>query len=269
MLDKPIAVPMQRSDGCCKVEFKRRAGLTVVDRLYQAGCCKVRFSAAEEAILINTAGGLTGGDHLAWTVRLKERTAATITTQACEKIYRSAGGVAALVETSLHVEPQASLFWLPQETILFNGSDLQRRIEADVADTGELLCLEAMAFGRKAMGEEVTQARFTDRWRIRLGGRLLHAEDLRLEGDVAAQLKRPAIARGGMAIATFVFVSRNCEAKVDRVRACLGEAGGASAFSGKLLARVVAEDSYQLRKILYPALECLMGGKPLPKVWAI
>jgi urease accessory protein len=269
LLDKPIVVPMQRSDGCCRIEFKRRAGQTVVDRLYQAGCCKARFSAADEAILINTAGGLTGGDHLSWTVRLKERTAATITTQACEKIYRSAGGLSARVETSLQVEAQASLFWLPQETILFNGSDLVRRIEADVADTGELLCLEALAFGRKAMGEEITQARFADRWRIRSGGRLIHADDLRLEGDVAAQLKRPAIARGGMAIATIAYVSHLCEAKLEGVRACLGETGGASAFSGKLLARVVAEDSYQLRKILCPALECLTGGKPVPKVWAI
>jgi urease accessory protein len=269
LLVKPIAVPMQRSDGRCTIEFTRRIDRSVVDRLFQEGCCKARFSGAGEAILINTAGGLTGGDRLEWTVAVGGRAAATITTQASEKIYRSLGGDPARVETILRVDAQAALYWLPQETILFNGSDLSRLIEADVAETGELVCFEAFAFGRKAMGESLTQCRLADRWRIRRAGRLIHADDLRLEGDVATQLGRRAIAGGGLAMATILCVSPHCEAKLDSLRAVLGEAGGASAFGGKLLARVVAKDSYELRKILFPALGCVLGDRALPKIWAV
>lgn len=51
------------------------------------------------------------------------------------------------------------------------------------------------------------------------------------------------------------------------LRAALGDHGGASAFEGKLFARVTASDGFTLRRALLPALEVLRDGRPLPRVW--
>ncbi|TIM59883.1 MAG: urease accessory protein UreD, partial [Mesorhizobium sp.] len=39
--------------------------------------------------------------------------------------------------------------------------------------------------------------------------------------------------------------------------------------SGKLLARLFAEDGYQLRKRLVPLVELLNGRAGLPKLWSL
>ena len=77
---------------------------------------------------------------------------------------------------------------------------------------------EAVVFGRSAMGEAVEQGAFTDRWRVRRDGRLVFAETVRLDGAIARMLAEPAVAGGGVAIATVLAVPGD-EAMVERVRA--------------------------------------------------
>ncbi len=72
-------------------------GRTRIGRLYQEGAAKIRMPRSASAtrwrpVLINTAGGLTGGDRIAWESRSAPAPPATVTTQACEKIYRAASG---------------------------------------------------------------------------------------------------------------------------------------------------------------------------------
>ena len=69
-----------------------------------------------------------------------------------------------------------------------------------------LLMAEAVVFGRSAMGEAVEQGAFTDRWRVRRDGRLVFAETVRLDGAIARMLAEPAVAGGGVAIATVLAV---------------------------------------------------------------
>ena len=63
---------LQRASGIGRISVGTRDGRTVLATLYQEGCAKIRLpnthSPAVEAVLINTAGGLTGGDRLAWQV---------------------------------------------------------------------------------------------------------------------------------------------------------------------------------------------------------
>ena len=73
-------------------------------------------------------------------------------------------------------------------------------------------------FGRAAMGEAVEQGALTDRWRVRRGGRLVFAETVRLDGAIAQKLAEPAVAGGGVAVAT-VLVAPADDAMVERVRA--------------------------------------------------
>jgi urease accessory protein len=263
---------LQRANGKARLVFRRRDGATRLHRLHQDGSAKIRFprmlDGVPEAVLINTAGGMTGGDVFGTEVGLEEGAHAVLTTQACERIYRSTG---ALVRVTNRIDLAAGsrLDWLPQETILFDGGRISRRLDVDLADGAELLISEATVFGRAAMGETVNSGTFRDRWRIRREGRLVFADDLCFEGAIASQLKRPAILAGNAAMATILLVASECERLLEPVRKVIADAGGASAWDGRLLARILAPDGFALRRVLIPLLAVLSAGRSLPKVWQL
>ena len=275
MIHGPTSLPdppvLQRSRGCGRIAVAADAGATRLARLYQDGCGKIRLprdARAEglEAVLINTAGGVTGGDRLAWAAEAGPGARLTLTTQACEKVYRARDG-AAEVRTTLTLDEGARLDWLPQETILFDGGALSRTLEADLAADARLLAVEAVVLGRTAMAETVGAGSLRDRWRIRREGRLLFADDLRLEGPVADLAARAAVLGGARAFASLLLVDDHAARLLEPLRAALGPLGGASAFDGRLFARVAAADGFALRRVLMPALTLLRGGAPLPRVW--
>jgi urease accessory protein len=157
------------------------------------------------------------------------------------------------------------LAWLPQETILFDGASLNRNLTADIAADATLLAVEAVIFGRKEMGEVIRSVVLRDRWRIRRGGRLVFADDIAIEG---APPGSAATLGGAGAMATLLYVAADAEARLDRLRgAVIG--GGASAWDGKLVARMLAADGFALRKALIQALWVLAGEAGLPKVWSL
>jgi urease accessory protein len=236
-------------------------------RVYEDGALRVRFPNDDhlQAIVVNTAGGITGGDRIAFDIAVEPGAAFTLTTAAAEKTYRSLGDDAT-VDVTLRVAAGGTLHWLPQETILFNGARLSRSIEADLAGDARLLLAEAVIFGRTAMRETVEQGRLLDRWRVRRDGRLVFADTLKLDGAVAAQLARRAVAAGGCAVAT-VLVAPACEEEVAAVRAqsFLGEVG-VSSWNGITLARLVARDGAALRHDLKLIVTRLAGA--LPRIWS-
>lgn len=264
---------MQRAVGHAGVSFRSLDGTTRLERLFQDGCAKIRLPKTlgvddPQAILINTAGGLTGGDRLATDVNLGANTAACVTTQACERVYRSTGPDATL-NNHLRVSAGARLAWLPQETILFDGGRLSRRLDADLEGDAELVAVEAVLFGRMAMGETLRSGLLHDRWRVRRNGRLIFADDLRFEGDIAARMAPQAVMAGRRAMATVLFTGAAPERFLELARSIIGPAGGASAWNGKFLARLVEETGLALRRRLEPLLTLLMGGRSLPKVWQL
>src|SRR6185369_17692374 len=87
------------------------------------------------------------------------------------------------VESRLIAGEGAHIDWLPQETILFEGGRLDRRLDVDLADGATLTAVEAVLLGREAMGEAARSARLRDTWRIRRNGRLIHSEATALTGD--------------------------------------------------------------------------------------
>lgn len=221
-----------------------------------------------EAILINTSGGLTGGDVIDWSVAAAASTKLSVTTQANEKIYKAASGTAS-VSTDITVGCNASVHWLPQETILFDQASLSRRLDVDLAESSEFLAVEAVLLGRRAMGEAVVNGFFRDRWRVRRNGQLIHAEEMRFEGEIAQMAQAAAVLSGQVAFATLFHTGPLSEAMLPRLRACIGNAGGASYWNGKLIARIAAPTGFDLRKILVPAISVLRNGAPVPKVWHI
>jgi urease accessory protein len=237
-----------------------------LSRMREAGASKVRFpQGGSEAILINTGGGLVGGDCFRFDITAGADSTLTLTTQAAERVYRSLGSPAS-IDVALKAEAGARLHWLPQESIMFDGAALSRRIDADVAADARLLAVESVILGRAAMGETVAEASLRDRWRIRREGRLIFADDLAFTG--APPLSKATLG-DARAFATVVLVSPDAEELFDPVRAMLDENSAASAWSGKLVARLRARDGFELRKVLIPVLSRIAEPSSLPKVWSL
>jgi urease accessory protein len=261
----------QRAEGRGHLAAKALGGRTRLAELFQEGAAKIRlpdtFDHSMEAVIINTAGGLTGGDRMNWSINAAPGTRIDVTTQACEKIYKASAGTAE-VSTSIRVGAGARVDWLPQETILFDRASLFRRLEVDLDDGAEFLAVEAILLGRKMMGEAMVTGLFRDRWRIRRSGKLIHAEELRLEGEVAALTAKKAVLSGQVAFATVLYAGGSAEANLSKVRPLLeGHIGGASQWHDKLVVRLAAADGFALRKILIPVISALRNDAPVPKVW--
>jgi urease accessory protein len=271
---QPVNRPApQRARGEGRLVTKQLAGRSRLAELYQDGCAKIRlpesFTPALEAVLINSSGGLTGGDRLSWSLRAGPGTDVTVTTQANEKIYKAAADTA-LLSSRIEAGEGARVAWLPQESILFDRASLTRELEVDLAHDAEFLAVEAIILGRTAMGESADNGLFGDRWRIRREGRLIHAEDVRLAGEIKALGQRPAVLSGRVAFATVFYSGPQAEAFLPRLRDSL-DAGysGASHWQDKLVVRIAATDGFALRKILVPVISLLRNGAPVPKVWNI
>jgi urease accessory protein len=246
-------------------------GVTRRRQLHESGSLRVRFPSPEaeglSAMFVNTAGGVAGGDRFDIGISAGEGARLTVTTAAAEKIYR-AQGPAAQLNITLKVAASSHLAWLPQETILFDRARVNRRIDIDLAESASLLLCEIVVFGRAAMGEKMLAGNFTDRWRLRLGGRLVFAETVRLDGDIGAKLARPAIAKGGVAVGTALIVPGD-EALVARIREVSGSLGGEvgiSAWNGFATARFCAQDAAKLRADMMAVLGST-GGPALPRLW--
>jgi urease accessory protein len=241
-------------------------------KVHEAGSLRVRFpNAADKAVLnaviVNTAGGMAGGDRFDIDVSVGAGAGLTVTTASAEKVYRSLGpdtGVA----VKLDVGPRGALAWLPQETILFDQVRLRRTIDVDLAPDAGLILAEAIVFGRSAMGETVLQGHLFDRWRVRVGGALVFAETLRLDGAVAQHLARRAVAGESVAIASVIKVpgdETGAAAIRDIANDFVGEVG-VSAWNGVLVVRLVAPDGAALHRDLVGALTAL-NAQPLPRLW--
>jgi len=217
----------QRAVGRLRVALCRRGEATALAGLHQAGCLKVRFPRGEnpgwaDVVTLNISGGVAAGDRLESEIAIEEAARATIAGQSAERFYRALPGAEpARVRTRITLGPGAAAEWLPQHSILFDGSALDRMLSVDLAADAWFLGVESLVFGRAAMGEEVARGRLSDVIRIRRRGRLLLHDAVRLEGPIAAHLARPAVARGARAMATLVHVAPDAEGSVERVRTAL------------------------------------------------
>jgi urease accessory protein len=264
---------LPRMEGSIRLGFVHRGGATELAALHQAGAGRVRFpkpagGAAPEAVILNTAGGLTGGDRFDVEVRLGAGAEATVTTAAAEKIYRARDGETDIA-VSLDLGPGARLAWLPQPTILFDQSRLSRRTIVTLAGDATLLAAETLIFGRMAMGEDVRHGMVRDAWRINRDGTLVLADAFRVEGGIAGALDRPATLDGARATAMLLYVAPDAAGRIDKVRALLESAqvaAGASTWNGMLVVRAMAGEGRALIQALTPLIAWL-GGRPLPRVW--
>jgi len=258
-----------RAVGSLSFSVKQVAGKTRRAIVHEAGSLRVRCPGAPaaelEAVLINTAGGVAGGDRFSLDIAAERGTRLVVTTAAAEKVYRTLGPDS-VIDVKLDVADGATLAWLPQETILFDRARMSRSIDVSLAPDATLFLAEAIVFGRSGMGETVEQGALIDRWRVRRGGKLVYAETVRLDGAIATRMAQAAVARGGVAIATVLIVPGD-EAVVAAVRALQDQFSGevgASAWNGIAAVRLVAPDGAALRRDL---IHVMTTARALPRIW--
>jgi urease accessory protein len=257
-----------RAFGRIAFEARANCGVTRRWRVREEGPLRLRCPGSPspelEAVILNTAGGIVGGDRFELDMTVAADARVIVTSTAAEKIYRSLGPDSAL-DLHLKVAAGGALAWLPQETILFNGARLTRNVRVDLADAARLIFAEAVIFGRRGMGEEMERGRLLDRWRVRRDGRMLHAEALRLDGAIATRLAQGAVAKGSGAIATVLVVPADeTAASAVRKNSFHGEVA-ASAWKGLMIVRLCARDAAALRKDLIAVLQTVRA-EPLPRL---
>jgi urease accessory protein len=267
----PVAPHHQRARGRAELGLVAAPGGARIAHLFQSAPLRVLFPDADpdepkQAALVNVAGGLAGGDSLEAALTLGPDARFTVTTPAAEKVYRSLGPVTGIC-SSLSLAEGATGEWLPQETILFDGARLSRRLDIGLSADSRLLAAEMLVLGRAARGESFARGALRDRWCIRRDGRLLWVDALHL--DPAAMAHRFTLDGAG-ALATLVLAMP--EAATHRETARDLAAGGAGIVApGLLVARWLGEAG-QVRAALAAAIVALRAqalGLParLPRLW--
>lgn len=277
MTTSPVLLPsaprLQRASGESRVAFAVRDGETRLADLYQRDPCRVLFPDSEpgdppQAVLVTTSGGVAGGDRLRMAVAAGPGARAVVATQAAEKIYRAApGSDPCRIDVAITVDAGAVLDWLPQETIVFQGSRLVRRTVAEVAPGGSLLGCEMVVLGRGASGERFISGLLLDSWSVRRSGRLAWTDTLRVEGET------PEGAGFGSAnaLATVIGVWDEPQSFFEKARPLLEIEGkvraGVTVVNGVMVARLLGEAT-QVREAGIRFLSGLRGQK-MPRVWHV
>lgn len=266
---------LPRSFGHARISFTQGDdGRTRAGALFQEGCLKLRLPRVgpdeTELVIMNTAGGMTGGDVTTTEVTVEEGARVTATAPGSERIYRALSGNA-VMNQRLRVDRGGRLDWLPQETILFNRGRLARRTEVDLQEGAVATIVESILLGRAAMGETVTSGHLSDLWTVRRGGRLIFADALRLADPFPACTGHPATLDGNRAMATIIHAGEGLGALCDSIRehfaGLCNAIAGAGIVNGILLVRIVAGDAMALRRAMIPALSVLRDGRAVPRLW--
>ncbi|MCL4125596.1 UNVERIFIED_CONTAM: hypothetical protein GTU68_028047 [Idotea baltica] len=238
--------------------------------LHQSGCVKAMLPRNHapliDGVLINTAGGVTGGDQLRYSATLGDNTALCLTTQTAERIYQSSGGYGA-IETDFSIGANATFDWLPQETILFEKSALKRNMRVDMHASSSVMLMESVVLGRRAMGETLKECFLSDQWRVMRDGKLAYGDALRITDPSA--LNGAATLGQNRAFTTLVYIAPDAMARRDHMQQLLNfddVTTAVSAWNGCLVTRFIAADAQPLRKALIATLTQFRNA-PLPRVW--
>lgn len=276
----PSDKDLQRSEGSGRIVVSGSERGTRIMDVFQRSPIRVLFprvgkAPIEEAVLVNTAGGIAGGDRLESCVTALGNASIAVTSQAAEKVYRALKEPAQVV-TKLEAHECARLAWLPQETIVFNWARLNRNTEINLSSGCELLALEWLLLGRAAHGEEVVGGHIIDTWRVKKDGRLIWADTFRVTDEIFPHVRRKALLSDCKAIATLLYFGPALDKRLEFLRDLIPSLQcqcAATSVSGLIVVRFSAKASSDLRLALRSLLgqfgqELGPGPFRVPKMWS-
>jgi urease accessory protein len=271
---------LQRSEGLARLVLTGSASGTRIVDLFERSPIRIMFpgirgAPVEEAVVVNTAGGIAGGDRLEISVTVLGNASVTVTSQAAERVYRALSEPA-LIDTRLKLRQAAKLAWLPQETIVYNGARMRRNTEVEISAGAEMLALEWLVLGRAAHGEEMLDGQIIDGWQVKLDGRLIWADRFRATEDVFPRLRSPALLADFKTIGTLIYFGPDAEAWVEFMRALAPQLPChcvTTMVSGLVITRLAAREAAELRAGLREILLSFertraQGPFRVPKMWS-
>jgi len=271
---------LQRARGCARIQVSGSATDTRIVDVFQRSPIRVVIPKVEdgtlkEAVLVNTAGGIAGGDRLEFSVTALASASIVVSSQAAEKVYRALNEPARIT-TTLKACAAAKLSWLPQETIVFNCARLCRSTEVELTSGAEVLGLEWLVLGRAAHGEELAGGYISDSWSVKKDGRLIWADAFRVTDQVFLQLQRNVLLSNCKAIATLLYFGPDLDRKLESFRGIATSLGchcAATSVAGLVVVRFAAKISYELRVALRSFLQQFSrepnpGPFRVPKMWS-
>ena len=286
LIDRAV---LERATGDARISFANNGTTTRLGELYQSGSAKIRLPRRHpgevlEAIVINTSGGLTDGDRFTLTADWTPNAVAILTTQAAERIYKSRHGNAELT-TTLRIASGATAFWLPQETILFDGGRLSRLCRVHLEDNAAFLGVESVVFGRTAMGETVLTGALAEKFEIYRNNKRVWIDSFALasrpDATIADQRNRPACLGGAAASATIICTGPDPKRLLETSRNLAENTAvqmAATCREHLVIARIAAKDGSALRGPMMALLRALKADllqdqthisspAALPRVW--
>jgi urease accessory protein len=267
--------------GVAEISFSKRMGRTALNHLYQGDPLRVLFPLTKSrelstAVVVNTSGGLVGGDRLDLTLSTGAQSSAVFTTQAAEKVYRSIGADCR-VTTRITLHADSWMEWLPLESILFEGARLRRQSYINLTSGARIMAGEIFVFGRHARGERLTRGLVRDAWEVRYDDRLLWADALHLDGNLKAILENPACFNGCRAYAMMIYVAEDAPLRLDLARRLIpaeGVLSGATSIGKVLVVRWLAREASALRCAygkFWASFRKAVADLPpeLPRIWYV
>jgi urease accessory protein len=218
-----------------RLAFERRGPRTVIARRDHVGPLRVQKALYPEgdevceAIVVHPPGGIVGGDRLELEVDVGAGAWAQITTPGAAKWYRSAGDPASLA-TRLAVGAGATLEWLPQETLAFDGARAAIDTRIELARGARFIGWEIVGLGRSASGERFERGRFCQSIELHDDGGLAWCERAVLDGGSAA-LQSGAILGGSPVFGTLVVAGAAVDDELLATCRMIGCSSGAIAVT--------------------------------------
>lgn len=275
------------ADGQLKLSVSMSNGITSVSELYQQTPLRVLFPRTEvaeplTAVVVNSSGGVVGGDRLEVSVEVGDGASLLVTGQAEEKIYRSSGAEATVV-TTLVAGAGSIIEFLPQGTIVFDAARFRRLTVIDGAPGSRVMAGEMLTLGRVERGEKYSTGRLHDEWRVLRNGRLAWSDALHLSDSHAAvirpALESPAGFNGSPGYATFIYMADDAVERVESARKIQDQTSanvqaGVTSFDGLLVARWLGDKPEDVRTafgIFWAQFRASTCGYPerLPTIWNI
>lgn len=277
-----LALRVGLRGGHCRLLHNRHEGPLRLQRLLHP-----QGPQAAEALLLHPPGGIAGGDELAIDIAVGEGARLLVTTPGAAKWYRceSAG---ARQSIALTVEAGAALEWLPQESILFEGSRAEQRLTIDLADDARMIGWDIVQLGRLAAREHWRSGCWQQCLTLRRDARAVWLEQARL--DAGSPLHDAAQGLAGLPVFGTLWACAPALAQPDvleplraELDSMLARRIGAHRLQtaatwlppprGVLLVRALAEDAGVLRDVLEHAWAILRGNvigldAQRPRIWS-
>ncbi len=263
--------------------FANDAGTTRLVRREHTGPLRVQKPLYPEspavchAIVVHPPGGVVGGDALTITAQVREGASAFITTPGAAKWYK-ANGQLSRQSVTLDVEANASLEWLPQETIFFDATEVELEQTVTLALGASYIGSEILCFGRTASGERFDSGRIVQKNSIRQNGKLVWFE----QGVLAAEdsmMSSPLGMAGKTVCGTLIAVGRVLPNEVIKELRNIGdslvskpEGFGATQMKSVLVVRYLGDSSEKARQVMtaiWQHLRPAMLGREavVPRIW--